>query len=222
METVREYYIENMKMSMLYIHRPNNIFLFAVKPFVDNYNESTGLNKNVGKVIQNTEIRREIISKNGCKINKHWYSQNIIEFIRDTLHTGYYVCLDLLIFILSKIDFNYAVNVKINIQPYGDFSNTPGISYNPKGLCYFLIHPKTLQVKIGKSIREIYSRLKEYPEDYIYVKSINVTDCHLCEKELLEYFCKNYQCCKGKEYFIGDVPKMYKNFNEICEKYIDK
>lgn len=90
---------------------------------------------------------------------------------------------------------------------------------------YILVESKHIQtgnaiVKIGKTVRSVVDRFKEYSKGSILLGSGHVKNCTLGEKILIDEFKKLYKRRTdiGLEYFQGDIFDMENTFHEIIVK----
>lgn len=87
---------------------------------------------------------------------------------------------------------------------------------------YILIEDRFIKseqsiIKIGRTIRSVVTRFKEYPKGSVLLGVGHVNDCVAGEKILIDMFKKLYerQLGIGLEYFKGDIRAMEITFHEI-------
>lgn len=90
---------------------------------------------------------------------------------------------------------------------------------------YILVEFKHIQsrtpiVKIGKTVRSVVDRFKEYPKGSILLGSGHVQNCTMGEKLLIDEFNKLYKrrTDVGLEYFQGSILDMESTFHEMIFK----
>jgi hypothetical protein len=71
--------------------------------------------------------------------------------------------------------------------------------------------------KIGLTTRTVSKRLSEYPKGSICYFSIDVPNCSITEREIINKFCEEFKQRKdiGTEYFEGPILKMIETINFI-------
>jgi len=88
------------------------------------------------------------------------------------------------------------------------------------GYLYLLQEPIDFGTKIHKvgqtQRRDAEKRISQYPKESKVHRYIEIDDAVKREKELLEQFSKHFVLARGKEYFKGDIKKMIKIFNDVC------
>jgi len=74
--------------------------------------------------------------------------------------------------------------------------------------------------KLGKTTQLPNSRLAGYPKGSEVILFIDVQNCHLVEKNLIEQFNDLYKQKKeyGREYYEGDLNNMKRTFFTVLEK----
>lgn len=71
--------------------------------------------------------------------------------------------------------------------------------------------------KIGKTSKQPFKRLKQYPKESELILLLKVEDCHSTESELISLFDSKYEQAKniGREYYKGNVNDMIQSILEL-------
>lgn len=128
--------------------------------------------------------------------------------------------------LLLQIEDEEALDaMKVAISLYKEGKSMKPLCDKKPEFMYILIEFKYLNsrkaiVKIGKTVRSVIDRFKEYPKGSVLLGSAHVQDCNLSEKILISEFCKLYKrrLDIGLEYFQGIISDMENTFYETILK----